>query len=326
MTSIDLEATRQQLASWSVETKTSESGFVVPGPAGDLEVGVESVDVPTIDGHRYVQVVRIEQTLPQLQSWATPETVGSINKLASSTALVSGRAGLPPALVAKIPILLGDDDAAANLYPFLVAVAAYAAKGWAYYLLPGSPSIHEFLLTGVVPDLKFFGIHEAAPVGVAPELEVGRQWAVGRGFATTAGENWLNTEFPWDEGAISSSVTSDRATSLVEISTSERHPVLGQGLTVRLRLPVALPPEGQAIVADELNHWERDHVDMVPSLGAWAPDPQVSSVAFRAFFATAFSPQVYVRNMVWWMAGRAWRAKRWLVAAGVATERRLADG
>lgn len=325
MTRIDLDATRRQLANWSVQIQDVASGFVIPGPAGELEVQVEPVDIPAIDGHRYVQVVRVEQQLPQLESWATPETVGAINKLASSAALVSARPGRQPALFAKIPILQGDDDAAANLYPFLVAVAAYAAKGWGYFLLPGSPSVHQFLLTGAVPDLKFFGISAAALTGAAEELEVARQWAVGRGLATTAGEDWLNTEFPWDEGAISASVTTDRKTSLLEISTKERHPVLGQGLTVRLRLPVALSPEGQALVADELNHWERGHLDMVPSLGAWAPDSQVSSVAYRAFFPSAFSPQVYLRNMVWWMAGRAWRAKRWIVAAGVATEKRLAS-
>jgi hypothetical protein len=173
------------------------------------------------------------------------------------------------------------------------------------------------------------------------------EWATSNSFFANAGDGGVTVEFPWDEGAVShfaatlgygKDVPGDvpdeerrrqmalgGSTLLLTLDTGPKHPLLGSGMLCLLRLPVTLDGVEAMQAAEALNRWELNHADMVPTVGAWAPDTTTSGLAFTCFIPGAFAFDFLPRHLTWWMAGRGWRARRWLLDAGLATAKRLVD-
>jgi hypothetical protein len=332
------------LETWKLPaTSVSEDGLVLDRPDGRIEVSVEQVDVPSMDHGRVREVVRVEHRLAEEVGPISAEFAARWNHLASLSALLPTRGRKVPRVFSKIPVWDGDVDAANTLYPHIVAASAYQMSGVANYMKPGRPSAGAYL-SGLeeAPGTSFFGTGDVPDRSTAEEFAEAQRSATKYRFVATCGPSELTAEFPFDEGAanwgmrlfggtkrLNEEDSSEREirggeTMLLTIR-SDTNPLFGSGLFSLLRFPCSLRNlEESALVAVQLNEWEFAHAEMVPSLGAWTRDG-AHGIAYVSFVPGAFHYPGMVRNVFWWMAGRANRARQWLQNAALATPVRIAE-
>jgi hypothetical protein len=156
--------------------------------------------------------------------------------------------------------------------------------------------------------------HATSPWG-ARDFDVAQELLDRIGILANSDATGLTAEFPWDEGAVSHVEGflggSQGRTSLLRLTTTERHPALGNGLLCRLTLPVSYPEELLARAACRLNLLELVAIDAPPFLGAWTVDPETLSLTFVTFWPNLLYRPGVVANLTTWMMARSERAKRW---------------
>lgn len=110
-------------------------------------------------------------------------------------------------------------------------------------------------------------------LGVAEEWKR-VEWAMDRQASSFESDHnsYLKAQFPWSVG--------DGMVELCVIA-GEPNPRLGNGLTLQLKLPLALPPEKLAHTAMDLNHQERAEWLRCHMLGSWGFDD--NNLQFEAF-------------------------------------------
>jgi hypothetical protein len=346
-TLFSVERVAEQLERWKFPVAPIDRGLAMEDKSGRTELLVEDVEVTTLDGHRIREIVRVVRPMPQLRGQIDEEFASRWNVYAGLTALLAETAHEPPALFAKFSVAEADKDAAAEFYPWLAAAAAYSMPGLASYLEPGEPSARAFLAGAAPPDVSFFGIEDVAPSCGEADFAEALSWATRRRFFANGGPSGLTVEFPWDEGALTAlaraygygrgsleGLDEDERrhelalggdTALLTLDASARNPLFGRGLLGLLRLPVIIKPADASRIADELNRWERNYVDTVPTLGAWAPDRSLRGLAFACFFPGVFAGPRLPHSLTCWMAGRAWASRQWLTDAGLSQPMRLVD-
>jgi len=111
----------------------------------------------------------------------------------------------------------------------------------------------------------------------------------------TGDHSGLSAEFPFFE-----------MTSLLTIRTNERHPQLGNGMLVRLSLPVGCPKEDWARVAIDLNARELRSLTRSPFLGSWCAGDD--AITFVSFYPNVAHQPGLLQNLVNYSMGRA----RWV--------------
>ncbi len=93
--------------------------------------------------------------------------------------------------------------------------------------------------------------------------------------------------------------------SLVTFATDERHPRLGAGLLMLLRIPWSGSREDGASLALRLNGLEREHLTMIPFAGSWCADDD--GVAYVSFLPDILHARGLLASLG---MGMALRAKR----------------
>jgi len=109
-------------------------------------------------------------------------------------------------------------------------------------------------------------------------------------------------------------------TALLTVGAEARHPQLGSGALMLLKLPISLSTEGAAMVANALNmsearEWTRSHM-----LGGWCLDPDLHGITFVSFVPSAIRRIGLLETLVYSMAHRARWANEFL-----ATHKETAD-
>lgn len=145
-----------------------------------------------------------------------------------------------------------------------------------------------------------------APHGVGPSVYTGpeftraAEWLEQQGIFANADETGLTAEYPFGE-----------QTSLLTLKTGEPHPVLGNGLSIQLTLPL-MPGEEESLdgvqTALAMNAREvTEHTDS-HFTGSWCADPR--GLAYRSFFPNLLGGGPgWVTNVVLAMTRRAkWAA------------------
>lgn len=113
----------------------------------------------------------------------------------------------------------------------------------------------------------------------------------------SGGKGGLAAEFPLGE-----------ETMLLKVSTQERHPWLGGGLSVRFVLPQSFTEEVAAFTAMQLNRRELAERTRIPMIGAWSCDG--SAVSFASFWPNLVYRPGLLGVLVRYMMGRArWAAE-----------------
>ena len=110
------------------------------------------------------------------------------------------------------------------------------------------------------------------------------------GILASSDARGLTAELPWE----------GQTTSLMELSGAMTHPLLGRGLTYRLRLPqVWSDPKAVAALANTLNNWEM--LEKLPAgPGAWSVSTEGDALCFRGFIPTfCYSPGMALLVVDW---------------------------
>jgi hypothetical protein len=115
----------------------------------------------------------------------------------------------------------------------------------------------------------------------------------------TASVDGLSAEFPFKTQS-----------SLLTFATDQLHPQLGNGLLVRLTIPLQPDPSELGAMVNMLNERELSGHTLVPLLGGWCTSPS-GMPTFVAFYPNVQGFQNQLQNIFLGMTGRAkWVAER----------------
>jgi hypothetical protein len=136
------------------------------------------------------------------------------------------------------------------------------------------------------------------------EMQIALDWLKKLSLLATGDESSVTAEFPYRDFS-----------SLLQFTANDRHPQVGNGLHVALKLPS--PPFGTSPHENAalLNLMEARGLSLTTTLhGAWcvAPGERGDTVAFSAFFPNAFHLTDLAANIALWMAGKA----EWVASLG----------
>lgn len=120
-------------------------------------------------------------------------------------------------------------------------------------------------------------------------------------------QTWLRASFPWTGPGISAEGQDPRA--MLEVTTLEPHPIIGNGLHFTLVLPLQLDPKRSAHIALELNEVERTDWKRCHMLGSWCCHE--GKIAFRCFLPNTVYNKDLLPNIANNMAVRASWADEW---------------
>jgi hypothetical protein len=118
---------------------------------------------------------------------------------------------------------------------------------------------------------------------------------------------WMKAEFPWMGPGTSS--TGGDPTAVLDVTTMEPNPIIGNGLHFTLVLPLSLEPKRVAHLALELNEFERKEWKRSHMLGSWTCHD--GKLAFRCFLPNTIYNKELLPQITNNMAVRASWADEW---------------
>jgi hypothetical protein len=197
-------------------------------------------------------------------------------------------------------------DWVARLFQFVVAVQAATANAQGDLLagvVGGAPDRSAHPKSGERPsmdDMLLFTEQIVVPAGGSPSHWVGSEMAelsdrwVSRFVVLALGdENGLTQEFPFLQ-----------STSLLQATTNEPHPALGNGMLLRLSLPEHVSDSEGPAWANNMNRLELDRLTRTNLLGSWAVVNNTPT--FVAFYPNAARlGDGFLTNIVMNATGRA---------------------
>jgi CheY-like chemotaxis protein len=151
------------------------------------------------------------------------------------------------------------------------------------------------------------------------------EWSSSRPWVmANADHNGLTAEFPFP-GCMP-------PTALLRVRNDQRHPILGRGLLILLRLPLTCETADADILCAKLNVAEEKQPTRCHFMGAWCTDPREdlfqkgimltgvpvparntgTSLTFCSFLPAAFYQNGLLKLMIYGMAHRAWWANEYL--------------
>ena len=226
------------------------------------------------------------------------KNIGNWNAYTSMLSLIKDDQGL--AVVAKVNLYEVPEEIIKHLYAQLAYAAIWLSFGIKYFINNGYPNAIDYLRGGATPDMQpwSFGIPQEAsqaPARVTEEaLKEGSEFACQRGLVSLYGPNNLSLELPWDRGAKGAlfelmtnpdkpPTNEKKRTSLLMIEANMAHPLFGNGVLIRLHLPIFSDPKELPNLVNQINLWEMESADMPPFIGSWCIDPQFPSPSFVMF-------------------------------------------
>jgi hypothetical protein len=288
-------------------------GFSFRGRLGTTHLIVRPVSHTAKDGPRITDVVTIKTDITDfpIPEGGAVATLSALNMNSALSALMQLRRGESTVLVSRLSAFEGDYEAWTLYTPMLCFAAAFQSEFFCKTILCALPSEDHQGDTEVLPEGNAASPWDVHDFGAAQGL-------LDRiGVLASSGATGLTAEFPWNTGAISQMERFIKGrpaggrTSLLTLTTTERHPALGGGLLCRLTLPVSYPEEQLARAACRLNVLEAAAIDTPPFLGAWTVDPETSSLAFVTFWPNVLCRPGVAANLTIWMMARSKTARRW---------------
>jgi hypothetical protein len=237
-----------------------------------------------------------------------------LNKWATLSALVATDGGQPARLVCKVGIFSSDREAAERVYAPLMCTEA-VIMGWH----AGSLARNRYRID---PEKSPLNGTEATPPYSLADFEAAKALTDRMGLIGSASEKHFTCEFPWDPGAASNLFRHQREhllesgeytpeeldrlsgrTVLFWLTSTEPHPLYGNGILCRLELPLPLDAANSAGLVDQLNRWELSQPDFPPLYGAWCIGSRAPT--FVTFVPNQFCLPGLLQNLTVWSRQRA---------------------
>ena len=272
---------------------TDKRKILFPAGQSTTILEVTPVHLQTTDGLEVSEVVTVSTAAPEADVSFSDMQITASNRFAALSALVRDEKNNNLRIVSRLSAYKGD-DAAWELYsPLLASTAVLQGETFAKSLgqavgLPQEPLI-------------------------IPEMDQPNRWCIDdfdmvieplkkNGVFANAGETGLTAEFPLEPGAIS--VFFGDKTSLLTFQTDTPHPALGNGLFVKLELPMRFPIKELSRIANKLNWVELESIDAVPFIGAWTASLHTNTLAYVCFWPNFMYRKGLILNLSFWMGHR----------------------
>jgi len=280
----------------------SERAITFQNQAERTTISAMPINVETLDGLWITECITIRTPLTSFKLFDEKD-YAFINIFATTGAVVRDANG-EDAIVSRLPLFKGDNEALADLYMPLIANAALL------HLI--GPLCGFSRMSGEKDKLSPAQIALAGwnrpSYWHASEFEYAGDQLWQRGIYAYAGPFGLTAEFAWEEGA--TSATFGDSTSLLQICADQPHPYAGNGLFYRLDLPLRFSDEEAQQHAANLNRAEADGIDTPPFFGAWCSLEGSGALSFAGFWPNLLYKQGTVANIAFWCAARSRTAKQ----------------
>lgn len=277
---------------------------------GFTKISVRGDDHSAADGARVQEIVSVSSALPKDLESVSEEQVAVINIIAGLSAVVRDSESGRLAVESRVSLYAGDKDAI-RLHVHLVLLAASLQLDWL-----AAAFLHVCDQEAHIPRLLALpGREDSSPWG-ADFGAVDHQMR-NRGLACSGDAGGVTVEFPWGDNTSTSS--HDGRTSLLTLDSTSRHPFLGNGLFMKLELPVQFPQSIVAAMSNILNIAEMGAVDAVPMYGAWCSKIDSERLAFVCFCPNiGYFPGLAANFAVWMMhrSTAAWAVLQSLQRSG----------
>lgn len=267
-------------------------------------ISAAPINVDTVDGLTITDIITIRTPLTSFKFF-DENNYAFINVFATTGAVVRG-AGGKDAIISRLPLFEGDDEALADLYTPLIANGSRVQTVGPYCGLCHNQGRREEYDAAAVAlsgwnEPSYWGTDEFANAAVRLRQH---------GAYANAGPSGLTVEFPWEQEAISTIVGD--STSMLEIRADVPHPAAGNGLFYRLNLPLNLSDEEAKSCATRLNRAEADGIDTPPFFGAWCTMPASGTLSFGGFWPNLLYKRGTVTNIAFWSWARSRFARQLL--------------
>lgn len=251
------------LSGAGLQTKGIANGLTFVSALGSTAVtAVQDADA-SAEGRPVIRAA-VTTSLHWKRNLLNPQQLAVINSLASLSALVK------------------DDESGGYAISTHVNVHGEMAKPGAVLVAAAAMLQSDSLISALhlLDDTSGPAPHHAgsdqAIVGLAADLARAETRLAGDGIVAFSGVGWLTAELPSENGT----------RSLLGLSGTMTHPLLGRGLTYRLTLTQAgSDPKALASLANTLNN--REMLDQLPAApGAWSVSSEGDALCFRGFIPT----------------------------------------
>lgn len=148
----------------------------------------------------------------------------------------------------------------------------------------GIRTVHDPMMSAAESYFRPQGAQPSRWQGVSEWLETERAMERESEKFSSDHHTHLQAEFIWSASQASRGI-------VLDVTTREPHPVLGNGLHFTLSVPLVMSPERVSHLAVELNQYERDNWKRSHMLGSWSCHDGM--LAFRSFVPnTVYRPEL----------------------------------
>jgi len=258
--------------------------------SGRTRVEVKGIHTTTLDKQQVSNVVLIRSEL----SSYTIENRGMVlmNTMASLGAMVHEGNSERVSIVSRVSLFRGDHDSWRLYLPLITCSTMFHATGLLNAI-------------GSAMGIRTARLNLSDDQG-GPSRWSGHDFAFAAekleqlfGVLSTAGDDGLTAELPWEPGALSA-MTGD-VTSLLTFDASAMHPALGSGLFYKLELPLHFEEDELVFFANRLNEVEFESVDAPPFFGAWCSQLESGRLCHVGFWPNLLYQPGTVLNLAVWM-------------------------
>ena len=266
-------------------------------------ITASNVDMVTLDGQRISERIDVRTSLPEAFDEFTPAQLAPANTMATTGAIVRDPDEDAVVLVSSLPVFEDDIAALEDLYALVVANGALAQFAGPIAAAQYASGAHD-------EDPTDFGF----PAWDSPSFWGEQEFIYAEerlrqaGLYCNAGQSSLTAEFAWEEGV--SSAMLGESTSLMRFESRMPHPVAGNGLFIRLDLPITLEREELADCANYLNLYELQGVDTPPFFGAWCSQLDNGTLTYIGFWPNFMFKSGTVASIAFWCRARSWIARQ----------------
>ena len=123
--------------------------------------------------------------------------------------------------------------------------------------------------------------------------------------------------------SVQSETEEHKRTSLLQLTTLEAHPRIGNGLFCRLELPLKMSDEEAAETASRFNLLEYAALDSPPFFGSWCSSPQSGRVTYVSFWPNLLFHPGTAAMVASWMEHRSAQAYQWITGGNTSDEQQV---
>jgi len=296
-------------------------GSVIRWPHCDgvTEFRVEAIEHRTHDKLLVNELVTLEHSSDAIAA-ADTTWAAHLNKWATLSALLAADGEHPARLVCKVGIFSTDREAAERVYAPLMCTEA-AIIGWHAAMI----ARHQYRIDSEQSPLN--GTDDPPPFALA-DFEAAKEFTDRLGLIASVSDGNFACEFSWDPAPTSNLFRHHRKRPLksgqytpdelgplsgriilFRMTTTEPHPLYGNGVLCGLELPLPPGVPNSADLVDQLNRWEFQP-DFAPLYGAWCTGPRAPT--FVTFVPNQCCLPGLLQSLTAWSHQRALRVQGFL--------------